>query len=381
MREYLEKIEKERLAPYAVKSADSRGRRYPESKHSYRTEFQRDRDRIVHSTAFRRLQYKTQVFVNHEGDHYRTRLTHTVEVAIISRSVARALRLNEDLTEAIALAHDLGHTPFGHAGEEALNEIMADKGGFEHNRQCLRVIDFIESRYPDFPGLNLTYELREGILKHHVNYDLPSVPSDLRTGYGPSLESQVVNIADEIAYNCHDVDDGLSSGILSEVRFNELSLWKKEIARFLNKYPSADSRMRRHYMVRFLINYLVSDLVSQSAELIADDAPSSADDIRENRKCLIKFSGNVTGENRQLRDFLYENLYKNERLIRMAEDAKKKLRGLYSFYDRNPQWLPPNVLAGAGDNPISITVTDYIAGMTDRFAAAEYHRLIGFPSD
>jgi dGTPase len=226
-RELFEKREAQFLAPYAMKSSETRGRRFPEAKHPYRTEFQRDRDRIVHSTAFRRLEYKTQVFVNHEGDHYRTRLTHTLEVAIIARSIARSMRLNEDLTETIALAHDLGHTPFGHSGEEALNELLKDKGGFEHNRQCIRVVDFLERRYPEFPGLNLTYEVREGILKHHSDYDNPQLDWELGLDGKPSLECQIVNLADEIAYNCHDVDDGLSSGVLTEDQLSGIEIWQE----------------------------------------------------------------------------------------------------------------------------------------------------------
>ncbi len=376
LRERFEKIEMDTLAPYALKASRSRGRKYPEPKHPYRTEFQRDRDRIVHSTAFRRLQYKTQVFVNHEGDHYRTRLTHTVEVAIISRSIARALRLNEDITEALALAHDLGHTPFGHSGEEALNKILKDKGGFEHNRQCLRVVDLIERRYPDFPGLNLTYELREGILKHHSNQTMPDIPTDLDTDNGPSLESQIVNIADEIAYNCHDVDDGLSSGILTEEKLEELSVWKKGRDYYSEKRVESDSRMRRHLMVRFLINYLTTDLVENSQRAIDVDAPISADDIRASHKTLIRFSISVYEENRRLKRFLGKNLYKDEKLLRMADDARRMVRGLFYYYVESPDRLPSHIISRIGGNSIKIIAADYIAGMTDRFARAEYERLI-----
>lgn len=375
LRERFEKIEMDTLARYAVKASQSRGRRYPEPKHPYRTEFQRDRDRIVHSTAFRRLQYKTQVFVNHEGDHYRTRLTHTVEVAIISRSIARALRLNEDLTEALALAHDLGHTPFGHSGEEALNEILKDKGGFEHNRQCLRVVDLIERRYPDFPGLNLTYELREGILKHHSDYTIPDISSDLGANKGPSLESQIVNIADEIAYNCHDVDDGLSSGILTEEKLEELAIWRKGREYYSEKQLKSDSRIRRHMMVRFLINYLTTDLVENSQRAIDADAPRSADNIRANHKTLIRFSMPAYEENRGLKRFLEKNLYRDEKLLRMADDARRMVESLFCFYTESPDRLPSHIISRVGGNSIEIVVADYIAGMTDRFAVAEYERL------
>ena len=374
LREQLEKIEFESLAPYAAKSADSRGRKYPEARHPFRTEFQRDRDRIVHSTAFRRLQYKTQVFVNHEGDHYRTRLTHTIEVAIVSRSIARALRLNEDLTEALALAHDLGHTAFGHAGEEALNEILRDHGGFEHNRQCLRVVDLIERRYPDFPGLNLTYELREGILKHHSDSDFPDPPSDLRTDYGPSLESQIVNMADEIAYNCHDVDDGLSSGIIDEKQLEKLAVWEQGVARLGGK-AGDNQGVRRHSLIRFLIDYLVTDLVNNSCDIITAERPADADDIRKNHKLLIMFSGIIAEENRELKRFLNNNLYRNARLLGMAENAKKMLINLFNSYLENPGNLPPHISLRLQDNATILVVADYIAGMTDRFAAAEYEKL------
>lgn len=375
MREKLEKIEMEILAPYAIKSGESRGRRYPEPRHPYRTEFQRDRDRIVHSTAFRRLQYKTQVFVNHEGDHYRTRLTHTMEVGIISRTVARALRLNEDLAEAVALAHDLGHTPFGHSGEEALDEILSERGGFEHNRQCLRVIDLLESRYPEFPGLNLTYELREGILKHHSEDSWTDIPADLRSEYGPSLEAQVVNIADEIAYNCHDVDDGLSSGILSESVLDDLPVWREGLKKLTAKYPDPGQPMRRHHMVRFLINRLTTDLIENSRSIITADSPSSAEDIRTRRRNLIKFSDDVNRENAHLKDLLNENLYKNERLLLMSSRAREIVKGLFRYYEKSPAHLPEHILAKFDVNSPESVITDYIAGMTDRFASAEYEKM------
>ncbi len=376
IREQLEKLELETLAQYALKSAQSRGRKYPEPKHPYRTEFQRDRDRVVHSTAFRRLQYKTQVFVNHEGDHYRTRLTHTIEVAFISRSIARALRLNEDLTEALALAHDLGHTPFGHSGEDALNEILAHRGGFEHNRQCLRVVDLIERRYPDFPGLNLTYELREGILKHHADHVEPEIPSDLRNGFGSSLESQIVNIADEIAYNCHDVDDGLASGIISDAGLGKLTIWRKGLESLSKMGKDVDSRLRRHFMVRFLINYLTSDLVLNSRGLISEKSPASADDIRINRCRLIAFSDTVMGENSDLKKYLGVNLYANERLQARAAESRNMVEKLFSYYVNNPDDLPAHIESETDKYALELVVSDYIAGMTDRFAAAEFERLI-----
>ena len=379
LREELERRERETLAPYAIKSGESRGRKYSEPKHPYRTEFQRDRDRIVHSTAFRRLEYKTQVFVNHEGDHYRTRLTHSLEVAIIARSIARALRLNEDLTEAISLAHDLGHTPFGHSGEEALNELLLETGGFEHNRQCIRVVEVIEKRYHDFPGLNLTYELREGIFKHHSSYDNPGIQSDLKINSGPSLECQVVNLADEIAYDCHDVDDGLASGIIREEQLEDVSIWKRHLDRVRKDYPDADARMRRHIIVRALINDLVTDLVDQSRSNIAEIDPRNVDDIRSNSRPLLKFSASMEKESHQLEEFLQNNMYRHDKMVRMAEKARKIIAEIFNAYINNPQTLPPHVEALLKQEPAHQVVADYVAGMTDRFAMAEYERLIDSP--
>jgi dGTPase len=377
LREELEEKEKEILVPYAVKSAESKGRRYDEPKHPYRTEFQRDRDRIAHSTAFRRLEYKTQVFVNHEGDHYRTRLTHSLEVAYIARSISRALGLNEDLTEAIALAHDLGHTPFGHSGEEALNGLLMEHGGFEHNLQGLRVVDVLERRYPDFPGLNLTFELREGILKHSSRYDNPRLPGDMDLEKNPSLECQVVNMADEIAYNCHDIDDGLSSGILDERQLEEVSFWRRNIERIRELHPGADSKMRRHIMVRRMINEFVTDLVEQSSRDIAAANPSSADDVRRAGKSLLSFSAAIHEESRRLKEFLYRNMYRHPRLESMSERAREVVSRLFSAYTGDPGLLPAHIRNILRTEPAFQVVADYIAGMTDRFAAAEYERITG----
>ena len=376
LREELERRELETLAPFAIKSGESRGRRYPEPKHPYRTEFQRDRDRIVHSTAFRRLEYKTQVFVNHEGDHYRTRLTHSLEVAIIARSITRALRLNEDLTEAISLAHDLGHTPFGHSGEETLNELLKDNGGFEHNHQCIRVVDVIEKRYHDFPGLNLTYELREGIIRHHSLYDNPEIHSDLIDDRGPSLECQVVNLADEITYSCHDVDDGLASGIIREEQLEDVSIWKRLMDRVRKHYPDAGDKMRRHIMVRTLINEMVTDSLDQSLPNIADSNPRNVDDIRDNPKPLLEFSASMAMESKKLNQFLQHNMYRHSKMVRMAEKAKRIITAIFDTYMNNPHTLPPHVEALLDKEPAYQVVADYIAGMTDRFAAAEYAKLI-----
>jgi dGTPase len=375
VRKELEKKEMEALAAYAVKSAESKGRRYDEPKHPYRTEFQRDRDRIVHSTAFRRLEYKTQVFVNHEGDHYRTRLTHTLEVAYIARSIARALRLNEDLTEAIALAHDLGHTPFGHSGEEALNDLLRDHGGFEHNLQGLRVVDRLETRYPDFPGLNLTFELREGILKHHSHYDDPRVPDDLKLEPNPSLECQVVNMADEIAYNCHDIDDGLSSGILNEEQLKDVSAWRRHRELLKESYPGIDDKMRRHIIVRKLINDFVTDLSEQSTREIEALNPSSADDVRRAGKSLLSFSLRVHDEGMELKEFLYDNMYRHRKLEGMAKKARTVVSELYERYVNNPRLLPVHITNLLKTETAYRVVADYVAGMTDRFAASEYEKI------
>ncbi|OGC93469.1 MAG: deoxyguanosinetriphosphate triphosphohydrolase [candidate division Zixibacteria bacterium RBG_16_53_22] len=375
-REQLEKWENERLAPYAAKSSETRGRHYPEPKHPYRTDFQRDRDRIVHSTAFRRLEYKTQVFVNHEGDHYRTRLTHTLEVANIARSVARSLRANEDLTEAIALAHDLGHTPFGHSGEEALNELLKDMGGFEHNRQCIRVVELLEKRYPDFSGLNLTFELREGILKHHSHYDNPTIPDEFADSPNPSLECQIVNVADEIAYNCHDVDDGLASGVLSENQMGEIDLWQEQFAEIDVRHPDIDEHLRRHMMVRYLIDHLVRNLIEQSMEIIDIENPKSVDDIRSKGTFMVRFPDRVAEQNSRLKIFLYRNMYRHHRMVRMSEKAKLIIYKLFDAYMRNIDVLPLHIKSRMDEEPQHTVVADYIAGMTDRFAAAEYKKLI-----
>jgi dGTPase len=375
-REELEKLESQNLASYAAKSGESRGRRYPEAKHPYRTEFQRDRDRIVHSSAFRRLEYKTQVFVNHEGDHYRTRLTHSLEVAIIARTIARNLRANEDLTEAIALAHDLGHTPFGHSGEDALNELIADHGGFDHNQQCIRVVEILENRNPDYAGLNLTYEVREGILKHHSHYDNPAATADFGANLNPTLECQIVNVSDEIAYNCHDVDDGLSSNVLTEEQLCEIDLWREQFQIVKGTYLHADEQMRRHIMVRYLINLLVSDLTEQSIRNIEDIKLGSVDDVRNCGKFIITFSPQIAEQNSRLKLFLYRNMYKHFRMVRMSEKARMIIAELYKAYINNIDILPAHIKSRVENEPRHVVVADYIAGMTDRFAAAEYKKLV-----
>lgn len=373
----LEKLEYQNLATYALKSGESRGRIYDEPKHPYRTEFQRDRDRIVHSTAFRRLQYKTQVFVNHEGDHYRTRLTHTMEVAIIARSIARALRANEDLTEAIALAHDLGHTPFGHSGEEALNELLKEYGGFEHNRQCLRVVDLLERRYPAFPGLNLTYELREGLLKHKTDYDHPQIPDDLKNGPGPSIECQIVNFADEIAYNCHDIDDGLSSRVLDFGQLRGSELCKRNLQKLEKEYPGIETSVLRRILVRNLIDQLVTDLVNTSKNRLEKHRNLSAAELREMNFEALSFSPGMKSLNFELKKFLAENLYRHPRMIRNAQRAKEILKFLFEKYLDDPDLIPGHFKRRLKHEPLYMIVADYIAGMTDRFADTEFKKIEG----
>jgi dGTPase len=374
LREEMEEQEKKVLAPYATKSSQTKGRRYQEEDHPYRTHFQRDRDRIIHSTAFRRLEYKTQVFVNHEGDHYRTRLTHTIEVAQISRSIARALRLNEDLAEAIALVHDLGHTPFGHSGEETLNEIMKDHGGFEHNHQSLRVVDLLEEKYPNFPGLNLTYEVREGIMKHETIYDRP-IPNEFNPHKKATLECQLVNLADEIAYNCHDVDDGLASDVLKEEELNEVTLWH-DIAREVKKqYLHLSPSQRRHQIVRMIINFEVSDLLSETNKKIQKYQIKSVEDVRNAGENTICFSSHTKKLNSQLKMFLFDKMYRHYRMIRMADKARRIVTQLFEVYLNNSDQLPPSFSSKIKEENKMQLVCDYVAGMTDRFALQEYKKL------
>ncbi|MFQ5869578.1 MAG: deoxyguanosinetriphosphate triphosphohydrolase [Candidatus Zixiibacteriota bacterium] len=374
IRTLLEDNEEEFLAPYACKSRHTRGRRYPEEKHPYRTDFQRDRERIIYSSAFRRLEYKTQVFVNHEGDHYRTRLTHTIEVAQIARSIARALRLNEDLAEAISLVHDLGHTPFGHSGEEKLKELMEEVGGFEHNCQTLRVVDLLEERYPDFPGLNLAYEVREGIMKHETIYDKPA-SGEFNPEEQPTLECQAVSFADEIAYNCHDVDDGLYSGVLTEEQLADLDIWKQLKQKAGDVYLQLPERGRRKLMVKLLINELVTDLIRESEAKIKRLKIETSEEVRSAGEPLLTFSKEKTRQNSQLRTFLFANMYTYHKMLRMSDKAKRTIEELFEAYSRNHNLLPPWIRERIdGDHPL-IVIGDYIAGMTDRFAMLEHKRL------
>ena len=366
------------LAPYAALAAHSRGRRYPEPPPELRTEFQRDRDRIIHSTAFRRLVYKTQVFVNYEGDLYRTRLTHSLEVAQIARTVARALRLNEDLVEAISLAHDLGHTPFGHAGQDALNECMRDFGGFEHNLQSLRVVDQLEDRYAAFPGLNLTFETREGILKHcslkHAR-DLGDVGRRFLERRQPGLEAQLANIADEIAYNNHDVDDGLRSGLITLEQLSVLPFFAEHLRSVDRQHPGLRPQRRGSETVRRMIGELVANLVESSAAAIATAAPQHGDDVRSMPQPLIHFSAPLAAAQRALKQFLRDSLYSHPRVKQMTEQAHETVhflfRALSADYDHMPEEHAARARAAAAKQDAAAAarvVADYVAGMTDRFA-------------
>ena len=364
------------LALYAVRSEQSRGRHHAEAPPAGRTEYQRDRDRIIHSTAFRRLEYKTQVFVNHEGDLFRTRLTHSLEVAQIARSIARTLSLNEDLVEAIALAHDLGHTPFGHAGQDALNECMRGHGGFEHNLQSLRVADHLEERYACFDGLNLTFETREGILKH-CSVDnarhLGDVGERFLQRLRPSLEAQLANVADEIAYNNHDVDDGLRSGLITLEQLEEVGLFARYRFDVRRQYPDLPARRLIHETVRRMINHLATDLIEHSAQLIKQAAPASLESVRQ-APALIAFSPQVSLEQGELKRFLRQHLYQHYQVQRMTAKARRIVRDLFQVFLEDPRLLPPQFKRQLqAEQPRAIA--DYVAGMTDRYAMREHRRI------
>jgi dGTPase len=372
-RRFFEEREEALLAPYASTSASSRGRRNAEAEHRFRTAFQRDRDRIVHSTAFRRLEYKTQVFVNHEGDHYRTRLTHSLEAAQIARTMARYLRLNEDLTEAITLSHDLGHTPFGHAGEDVMNALMERHGGFEHNLQSLRIVDYLERRYPSFRGLNLTYEVREGIFKHSPRQE--TGPSEFRDARSPSLEAQLVDLADEIAYINHDLEDGLTSRLLDLSALEEAELWRLHFGAASREHPEETEKVRVRVAIRRIIDHLTTDLIAETERRIEKARIETRSDVRRHKERLAGFSPEVNEMKARLKRFLFENLYRHYRVIRMAEKAKRVVRELYSAYVENPRQLPPHIASRIAADGLHRVVCDYIAGMTDRFALDEHRKL------
>jgi len=362
------------LAPYAVTSVNTRGRRYADQAPAYRSEFQRDRDRIVHSTAFRRLEYKTQVFVNHEGDLFRTRLTHTLEVAQIARGIARALRLNEDLVEAISLAHDLGHTPFGHAGQDALNACMSGHGGFEHNLQSLRIVDLLEERYASFDGLNLCFETREGIVKHcspENAIKLGELGERFINRTQASLEAQICNYADEIAYNNHDVDDGLRSGLISLDELEEVCLFARHVAVARSAYPDLGGRRLIHETIRRMINALVCDMIEKTASNIARHDPKTLAEARLGLP-LVGFSDELREAQRELKRFLRKHLYQHYQVLRMTSKAQRIVSDLFSAFVSDPRLLPLQFQDEA-DQPRR--VADYIAGMTDRYAMKEHRRL------
>ena len=375
----------ELLAAYAARPEHSRGRVHPEPAPRFRSEYQRDRDRIVHSSAFRRLVYKTQVFVNHEGDLYRTRITHSLEVAQIARTIARTLRLNETLTEAICLAHDLGHTPFGHAGQDALNDCMREYGGFEHNLQSLRVVDELEERYADFPGLNLTYECREGILKHcSVNNARRLGPLGERfiKREQPGLEAQLANLADEIAYNNHDVDDGLRAGLITIEELRDAQLFRRQYDRVKTQYPGLDGRRLVYEVVRHMIDFVVTDLITTTGAAIAKASPASIDEVRRQPAALVGFSAQTREEHQELKRFLRAHVYQHYKVQRMTTKAKRMMRELFDTFMSDVNLMPPEhsgtalKLAQAdGEAGKARAVADYIAGMTDRYAILEHRRL------
>ncbi|OGO65116.1 MAG: deoxyguanosinetriphosphate triphosphohydrolase [Chloroflexi bacterium RBG_19FT_COMBO_55_16] len=372
-RQELEAIEDQRLAPYGLHSKDSRGRSYLEDEPEYRTAFQRDRDRILHTTAFRRLEYKTQVFIIHEGDYYRTRLTHTLEVAQIARTVARALGANEDLEEAICLAHDLGHSPFGHSGEVALARLMKDLGGFDHNKQSLRIVTELEQRYPDFPGLNLTWEVREGIVKHESEYDTADA-ADYNPDLRGHLEAQIANAADELAYTAHDLDDGLRSGMITPAMLEGITLWEI-LAESIAWRGSLLDDLTRHRLIRRLIGIEVSDLVTATDQRLRESGVRSVEELQRLAYNVIGYSEDLHRRNRQLKDFLYANMYRHHRVVRMAVKAERIITDLFTAYRSEPAMLPRHVQTSIETRGLERTICDYIAGMTDRYALKEHDKL------
>jgi dGTPase len=372
-RQELEAIEDQRLAAYGVRCKNSKGRVYPEEEPEYRTAYQRDRDRILHTTAFRRLEYKTQVFINYEGDYYRTRLTHSLEVSQIGRTMARALGANPDLTEAICLAHDLGHPPFGHNGEVTLARLMKDHGSFDHNRQSLRIVTKLERRYQDFPGLNLTWEVREGIVKHESEYDI-SDASEYNPDLRGHLEAQITNTADELSYTTHDLDDGLRSGMINASMLEGISLWEILVESVGWHGPELDD-LSRHRMIRNLIDMEVSDMIHSTDQRLRESGVRSVEELQSLSFNVVGFSEEMHLRNRQLKDFLYNNLYRHYRVVRMAVKAERIINDLFRAYQQEPAILPRHVQEGVEEHGLERTICDYIAGMTDRFAVEEYQKL------
>lgn len=370
-------MSEQNLASYAARSCESRGRLYSEPWKDDRPAFQRDRDRIIHCAAFRRLEYKTQVFVNHEGDYYRTRLTHSLEVAQIARGIARNLRLNEDLVETLALSHDLGHTPFGHTGETILNQLMADNGGFEHNRQSLRVVDVLEQRYPGFDGLNLTWETREGIIKHSTDYDRAG--NDAIADFAPhqraTLEAQIIDLADEIAYNNHDIDDGLMAGYINLKQLEQIELWQETWELVDEKYPGLDEMRHILQTISYLIGALINDLVSATSQQLVDNTISDVSSVRNYKINLVCLSPEMARKNSELKSFLYTKLYRHYKVERMRVKAERFLTILFENYMLSPSLLPEDQQLRIDQFGKARVVCDYIASMTDRYAQDEYKRL------
>ncbi len=373
-RQQLEELEDQTLAPYGVRSKDSKGRRHPEDEPDYRTVFQRDRDRILHTTAFRRLEYKTQVFINYEGDYYRTRLTHTLEVAQIGRSIARALGANEDLVETIALAHDLGHPPFGHSGERTLAKLMVDFGGFNHNKHSFRIVTELENRYPEFPGLNLTWEVLEGIVKHETEYDI-SDAQDFDPNLRGHLEAQIANAADELAYTAHDLDDGLRSGMITAPQLAGVSLWEVINESIGRRRTDTLDELTRHRLIRRLIGIEVTDLIQSIDRMIRRSGIRRVEELQKLPYNVVGFSEDMHRRNRELKDFLYANLYNHYRVVRMAVKAEHIINRLYEAYNHEPRVLPEHIQKSIDDAGLEQTICYYIAGMTDRFAIDEFQKL------
>jgi dGTPase len=376
-RQELEQLERQVLAPYAQLSAASRGRKYPETAPAWRTEYQRDRDRVIHSRAFRRLEYKTQVFLNGTGDHLRTRLTHTMEVAAIARGIARALKLNEDLTETIALAHDLGHSPFGHRGEDVIDRLMKGHGGFEHNRQSLRVVEALEQKYPGFMGLNLTWEVREGLVKHYTAFDHPSK----RAGFAAknsSLEAQVANLADEITYYSHDLDDGLDAHLLSESELNRhVTVWRDAARKVKREHGDLPDECRRYFIIRTMIDGQVRDVVETTEALITAAGVDSADAVRLHSRPLVQYSPARRKLNQEMRKYLYQNLYFSHAVDEANTRAVRILAELFKFYLAHPREIGESARKRIRKEGLHRAVCDYIAGMTDRYVMQEYQRFFG----
>ena len=372
-RQQLEDFEDKSLAPYGMRSKDTKGRAYLDNEPDYRTSFQRDRDRILHTTAFRRLEYKTQVFINYEGDYFRTRLTHTLEVAQIGRTLARALGGNEDLVEAICLAHDLGHSPFGHSGEIALARLMKDFGGFDHNRQSFRIVTELEQRYPEFPGLNLTWEVREGMVKHESEYDI-SDAKDFGPDLRGNLETQIANVADELAYTTHDLDDGLRSNMITPQMLDGIAIWQI-LCETYNWHGPTLSEMDRHRMIRQMVGIMVTDMVEATDKRLKESKAKSALDLQKLKYNVVGYSEEMQRRNRELKDFLYKNMYRHFRVVRMQVKAERIISDLFNAYREEPLMLPESAAASIDKRGLERTICDYIAGMTDRYAIEEHQKL------